>query len=56
LKAHNGLLPLSDKSTPEAVAGLLRMSKKSFKKGIGGLYKEGLVDITPEGVRLHAGA
>jgi uncharacterized protein len=56
LKAHNGLLPLSDKSTPEAVAGLLRMSKKSFKKGIGGLYKEGLVDITAEGVRLRAGA
>jgi len=56
LKAHQGLLPLSDKSTPEAIAGMLRMSKKSFKKGIGGLYKEGLVDITPEGVRLRAGA
>ena len=56
LKAHNGLLPLSDKSPPEAVAGLLRMSKKSFKKGIGGLYKEGLIDITSEGVRLRAGA
>ncbi len=56
LKAHNGLLPLSDKSTPEAIAGLLRMSKKSFKKGIGGLYKEGLVDITPEDVRLRDGA
>ena len=56
LKAHNGLLPLSDKSTPEAIAGLLRMSKKSFKKGIGGLYKEGLVDITPEGVRMRSGA
>jgi len=56
LKAHNGLLPLSDKSPPEAVAGLLRMSKKSFKKGIGGLYKEGLIDITPDGVKLRAGA
>jgi len=56
LKAHNGLLPLSDKSTPEAVAALLRMSKKSFKKGIGGLYKEGLVEITAEGVRLRTGA
>ena len=55
LKAHNGLLPLSDKSTPAVIAGLLRMSKKSFKKGIGGLYKEGLVDITPEGVRLRVG-
>ena len=56
LKAHDGLLPLSDKSTPEAVAALLRMSKKSFKKAIGGLYKEGLVDIRSEGVRLRAGA
>lgn len=55
LKAHNGWLPLSDKSSPEAVADLLRMSKKSFKKAIGGLYKEGLLDITPEGVRLRAG-
>jgi len=53
LKAHNGLLPLSDKSTPEAIAGLLRMSKKSFKKCIGGLYKEGLVSISPDGVRLR---
>lgn len=53
LQAHNGALPLSDKSTPEAIAVLLHMSKKSFKKGIGGLYKEGLVVITPEGVRLR---
>jgi predicted RNA-binding protein (virulence factor B family) len=54
LKAHNGLLPLNDKSTPEAIATMLRMSKKSFKKGVGGLYKEGLVDMTPEGVRLRS--
>ena len=53
LKAGNGLLPLSDKSSPEAIAGLLHMSKKSFKKAIGGLYKEGLVDIAAEGVRLR---
>jgi hypothetical protein len=55
LNAHNGLLPLGDKSTPEAIAALLRMSKKSFKKGIGGLYREGLVDITPEEVKLRPG-
>jgi predicted RNA-binding protein (virulence factor B family) len=56
LKARNGLLPLSDKSSPEAIAALLRMSKKSFKKAIGGLYKERLIDMTPEGVRLRTGA
>ena len=56
LQAHNGQLPLSDKSSPEAIAGLLRMSKKSFKKAIGGLYKEGLLNITPEGISLRAAA
>ena len=55
LKGHDGFLPLSDKSTPEDIAAMLRMSKKSFKKGIGGLYKEGLLDITREGVRLRSG-
>jgi len=51
LKAHNGLLPLTDKSTPEEIADLLRLSKKSFKKAVGGLYKEGLVVMTAEGIR-----
>jgi predicted RNA-binding protein (virulence factor B family) len=54
LKTHNGLLPITDKSSPEAIAELLRLSKKSFKKAIGGLYKEGLIDMTAEGIRLKA--
>ena len=53
LKAHGGFLPLTDKSSPATVAGLLRLSKKSFKKAAGGLYKEGLVDILPDGIRLR---
>jgi len=55
LKAHNGQLPLNDKSPPEAIANVLRLSKKSFKKAIGGLYKEGLIDMTTAGIRLRAG-
>jgi predicted RNA-binding protein (virulence factor B family) len=53
LKARDGFLPLTDKSSPESIAKQLRLSKKSFKKGVGGLYKEGLIDITPEGIRLR---
>lgn len=53
LKAGNGQLPLNDKSTPEAIAALLRLSKKSFKKAVGGLYKEGMIEITPSGIRLR---
>lgn len=56
LKAGNGQIPLNDRSTPEAIAALLRMSKKSFKKAIGGLYKEGVIEIPPEGIRLRTAA
>lgn len=54
LAAHNGFLPLTDKSPPEAVAELLRLSKKSFKKAVGGLYKEGAVSMAPDGIRLRS--
>jgi predicted RNA-binding protein (virulence factor B family) len=54
LTAHDGFLPLTDKSSPEAVAELLRLSKKSFKKAVGGLYKEGVVSIAPDGIRLKS--
>jgi predicted RNA-binding protein (virulence factor B family) len=53
LAAHNGFLPLTDKSSPEAIAELLRLSKKSFKKAVGGLYKESVVSILPDGIRLR---
>jgi hypothetical protein len=54
LAAHNGFLPLTDKSSPEAIAQQLRLSKKSFKKTVGGLYKEGLISMLPDGIRLRA--
>jgi hypothetical protein len=52
LRTSDGFLPLTDKSAPEEIAGLLRLSKKSFKKAVGGLYKEGLIAMTAEGIRL----
>lgn len=56
LKAKDGFLPLTDKSAPEAIADLLRLSKKSFKKAVGGLYKEGLINMTPDGISLKNGS
>lgn len=53
LAARGGFLPLSDKSPPEKIAEALRMSKKSFKKAVGGLYKEGLIVLTAEGLKLR---
>jgi len=54
LVANNGFLPLTDKSSPESIAKLLRLSKKSYKKAVGGLYKEGRVTIAPDGLRLRS--
>ena len=53
LAAHGGFLQLTDKSSPTDIAGLLRMSKKSFKKAIGGLYKEAVISIQSDGIRLR---
>lgn len=52
LQAREGFLPLTDRSAPGAIADLLKMSKKSFKKAAGGLYKEGLISMTADGIRL----
>ncbi len=49
---HQGFLPLHDKSPADQVQTLLGMSKKIFKKGVGGLYKAGLVELTDGGIRL----
>ncbi len=51
--AANGVsLPLHDQSSPALIQKTLGMSKKTFKKAVGGLYKDGLVTLTEEGVRL----
>lgn len=52
LKQNKGFIPLTDKSNPEEIKDLLEMSKKSFKKAIGILYKEKKVDLRPNGVYL----
>ncbi|MCK4260620.1 MAG: GntR family transcriptional regulator [Halanaerobiales bacterium] len=52
LKENNNFLPLNDKSSPELIKDMLHMSKKTFKKAIGGLYKERIIELTEEGVRL----
>ncbi|WP_408954806.1 S1 RNA-binding domain-containing protein [Natroniella sp. ANB-PHB2] len=52
LVTEEGFLPLHDKSSPQAIKDRLEMSKGSFKKAIGGLYKEKIIDITKEGIKL----
>jgi predicted RNA-binding protein (virulence factor B family) len=53
LSERGGFLPIGDKTPPEMISELFRMSKKSFKTIIGNLYKEGVIEITKDGVRLR---
>jgi predicted RNA-binding protein (virulence factor B family) len=53
LKENDGYLALHDKSEPDAIKYQLGMSKKAFKNAIGGLYKQKLITIEAEGIRLN---
>ena len=50
LLKNNGVLKLHDKSDPEEVRAQLEMSKKTFKKAIGVLYKSRKITIKEDGI------
>ena len=52
LKAQDGFLQFNDKSDPQDIEDYLHMSKGKFKKALGGLYKNRLITIEDEGIRL----
>ena len=52
LKAQGGFLAVHDKSNPDLIYSLFRCSKKSFKQAIGSLYKQQLITIERDGIRL----
>ncbi len=52
LKASRGFLRLNDNSHPEDIKTVLKMSKKTFKKAIGTLYKEKKIEIKEDGIYL----
>lgn len=52
LNASEGFLPITDKSSPEEIYQRFGISKKAFKKTIGTLYKQRLIEIRPTGIAL----
>jgi uncharacterized protein len=52
LKASRGFIRLNDDSHPEDIKTVLKMSKKTFKKAIGTLYKQKLIEIKEDGIHL----
>ena len=52
LEDSDGYLALTDKSNPDQIKDQLEMSKKNFKKAIGSLYRQRLITIETDGIRL----
>jgi uncharacterized protein len=52
LKRHDGFAAVHDKTDPAIIQKLFGMSKKTFKKVIGGLYKQRIIQIQDDGIRL----
>jgi predicted RNA-binding protein (virulence factor B family) len=52
LRQHAGFAPVHDKSDPKVIADLFGISKGAFKKAIGGLFKQRVISIGKDGIRL----
>lgn len=52
LERNKGYLNISDKSDPSVIQEVFGMSKKTFKKAIGALYKQRLIAIKNDGIHL----
>lgn len=52
LKDHDGRIAVTDNSAPDDIYALFGVSKKTFKKAIGALYKKRLISIDANGIKL----
>jgi predicted RNA-binding protein (virulence factor B family) len=55
LKEQGGFMPITIKSPPEDIYRLFGVSKKTYKRAIGGLYKERRIILEDAGTRLANG-
>ena len=52
IKEHGGRINLNDKSPAEDIYATFGVSKKTFKKGVGDLYKKHLITLHEDGITL----
>lgn len=52
LKANNNFLDITDKTSPEVIHEKFNTSKKKFKIALGRLYKERVITVGEDGIRL----
>ena len=54
LKEQGGFISVTDKSSPETINKLFGVSKKTYKKAIGAIYRKKLITIENDGIRLSS--
>lgn len=52
MEKSGGFIEATDKSSPEVIKHMFGISKKVFKKAIGSLYKDRMITIESNGIRL----
>lgn len=52
IREHDGQIALTDKSPAEDIYDTFSVSKKTFKKAVGDLYRKRLIVLQEEGIRL----
>jgi predicted RNA-binding protein (virulence factor B family) len=52
LQQRDGFIAVTDKTQPKVIADIFGVSKKTFKKAIGNLYKKRLITLEKDGIRL----
>ena len=55
IDSFDGVLPFTDKASPEVIRREMQMSKNEFKRAVGHLLKEGYIQITERAIRLKPG-
>lgn len=52
IESFDGVLPFNDKASPEVIRREMGMSKNEFKRAVGNLLKNGMIEITERAIRL----
>lgn len=52
IQAHGGSVAVNDKSPAEEIYDIFQVSKKTFKKAVGDLYRRRLIKLTDAGIEL----
>ncbi len=52
IESFDGVLPFTDKASPEVIRREMGMSKNEFKRAVGNLLKNGMIEITERAIRL----